>query len=107
MRGLLLLIVVALNVALSFVALVPGLVSFANPRVQDISCTHCAEPDTQGALLQAALRGQSQVISSHPSTVIVVALLAANFLFQCALVFWFTRPNYSLKRTAANRHVVD
>ena len=100
MKGLLLLVVVALNIALAFVALVPSLISFANPHVQDIQCSHCAEPDTQKALLQAALRGQAQVVTSRSSNAIVLVLLAANFLFQCALVFWFTRPNYSFKRTA-------
>ena len=103
MRGLLLLVVVALNIGLAFVTLVPGFITFANPHVQDIQCPHCAELDTQKALLQAALRGQAQVVTSRSPNAIILALLAANFLFQCALVFWFTRPNYSLKRTAAGR----
>ena len=100
MRSLLLLIVVVLNVALAFVALAPGLISFANPAVQDIQCPHCSDQDTQKALLEAALRGQAQVVASFPSTPVVLALLTANFVFHCSLVFWFTRPNYSFKRTA-------
>jgi len=78
MRSLLLVASLLFNLALAALALSPGLVTRAVPHVNDIACAHCADPETQHALVAAALRGQEMIYAGLPSATAVLCLAAAN-----------------------------
>ena len=80
MRATLLLVSLLINCALAFLALSTGLVTRATPHLNDIACTHCAEPETQHALVAAALKGQDLVYAGLPNSNAVLGLALANVM---------------------------
>ena len=87
MRVVLLVVCLLVNLALGAITLSPGLVTRANPHLEGITCPHCSEPETQRALLAAALQGEERIYASLPNANYVLGLLAANLL----LVAYATR----------------
>jgi hypothetical protein len=80
MRVVLLTVSLFVNLAVPAILLSPGLVMRANPHLEGITYPHCSEPETQRALLAAALQGEERIYASLPNANYVLGLLAANLL---------------------------
>lgn len=79
-----------------------GFVTWAQVVPKDISCFSCSQPEVQGALIQAATFGRSQVLNQLPGVWFVSGLALFNILVIGLLLFKF-RSNQSFKRVTLKR----
>lgn len=79
-----------------------GFITWAEIVPKEISCSLCAQPEVQAALIKAASIGRSQIISTLPSTWLVSALALFNIVVIAFLLFNY-HANPSFKQDALKR----
>src|SRR5512142_676294 len=86
MRWLTLLGIIVANFVGLFIAIAPGLVTFAEVPPHGIQCGVCGRPEVQQALIHASSAGRSQIVSLiRPQWLTAVAAL--NIVVVAYLLF--------------------
>jgi hypothetical protein len=86
-RWLIFTAVVVANLAVAFVALAPGAVTYAEIAPVGVTCSTCSNPEVQAALIRAAAAGRAQIISLIDSSARgVIAVATLNIVLAGALL---------------------
>ena len=100
MKWFLLVVFVAINVVGAFLALMPGLITYAEVPPKGITCGLCTDPEVQKALTAAATYGRAAILRHLNTSASWVLALAVFNTVAFALALFFRRSNPSFKRDA-------
>lgn len=98
MKWFLLVGFVAINIVGAFLALMPGLITYAEVPPRGITCSLCTDPEVQKALTAAATYGRAVILRQlNTSASWVFALVVFNTL-AFSLALFSRRSNLSFKQ---------
>ena len=88
MRYFILFSIITLNGFLVFLALSPGIVTYAEIIPQAVQCSLCDNVEVQKALLKAASSGRAQITSLiQNNSIIILAACISNCILVALLLF--------------------